>query len=169
MAKIPQNRPYFQFLSTDGTPSGTTNAIGNYADTDTPFFVTPQTVYQRYVLNRVMIYIEDDAVSINLSTYGGATALTDGIVPRVVYRDGSIYDLSCSLFPKSNSDWARICYDVNISTFPAGNNYVNARWTWGRSGHPLVLNYGDRVEFVMRDDLSDLLIHSFLVHGYIEF
>ncbi|MHC4213115.1 MAG: hypothetical protein ACYSWP_07070 [Planctomycetota bacterium] len=166
--KIKQYRPFFQFLDTNGNGTGTTNAIGNYASADTIFFTTPQTVHQRYVLNRIMIYIEDAETSISLATYGGATALTDGVVTRVVYRDGSVFDLSSSLNPKSNSDWARICYDVAISTFPAGNNYVHARWTWGRSGHPIVLNYGDQVQFVMRDNLTDLIIHSFLVHGYVE-
>lgn len=165
---IQQHKPIFRFLDTSGNGLGVKNAIGNYSLPGTPFFIETTDPKERYILHRVMCYIEDAETSINLSTYGGATALTNGIVIRKVMRDGTTYDLTDALPIKSNSDWARICYDVDISTFPAGNNYVHARWTFALSGSPLVLNPFDRLEFVMRDNLTSLVQHSFLVQGYVE-
>ena len=115
-----------------------------------------------------MTYIEDAEVSISLATYGGITALTNGLLLQLVRKNGTTFDLGDGLPIKSNSDWARQCYDVDISTFPAGNNYVHARWTFSRSGAPIVLNFGDKLQFVMRDTLTALVQHYFLLQGYIE-
>lgn len=168
MAKLEKKRPLFRFLDTVGDGTGTKDATGNYAAADTPFLIRTTDPSERYIIHRVMSYIEDAGGAPNLSLYGGLTALTDGIVCQVVYRDGTIYPLTDGLAIQSNSEWARICYDVTIDTFPAGNNYVHARWTFSRSGWPIALNPFDRLEFVMRDNLSSYVQHSFLVQGYIE-
>jgi len=159
--------PLFRFLDLNGDGSGVKNAIGNYA-TATPFFITPDAIEQRFIIHRVMTYIEDAETGITLATYGGDTALGTGIQLQVVRRYGQTFDLYDGSTVKSNADWARICYDVDISTFPAGNNYVHARWTFSRSGAPIVLNYGDKLQFVMNDNLTALITHSFLIQGYIE-
>lgn len=166
--KLQRKRPLFRFLDTLGNGLGDKDAIGNYASTDTPFFIETTDPSRRYIIHRVMTYIEDAGGAPNLSLYGGIAALTDGLLLRIVHRDGSVYDLSDGLPITNNSAWARICYDVTIATFPAGNNYVHARWTFALSGWPIVLNPFDRLEFVMRDNLTSLVEHSFLVQGYIE-
>lgn len=166
MGKLIQRRPVFRFLDTLGNGLGTKDATGNYSSTDTPFFIETTDPKEQLVLHRVMCYVEDSGGSPSLATYGGLTALTDGIVCRVTYRDGTVIDLTNGVPIQSNSEWARICYDVEIATFPAGNNYVHARWTFARSGWPIVLNAFDKLEFVMRDNLSSYVEHSFLVQGY---
>jgi hypothetical protein len=167
MTKITKQKPLFRFLDTLGNGLGTKDATGNYASTDTAFYIQTTDPSEQYVLHRVMCYVEDSGGSPSLATYGGLTALTDGILCRVVYRDGTVYDLTDGMPIQSNSEWARICYDVDIATFPAGNNYVHARWTFTRSGWPIVLNPFDRLEFVMRDNLTAYVQHSFLVQGYV--
>jgi hypothetical protein len=159
--------PLFRNLDTAGDGSGTKNATGNYAS-DTPFYITPGWARHRFIIHRVLYYIEDDAIGIDLSTYGGITALTTGVLVRVTRKDGTVFDLTDGVPIKTNGDIARICYDLDISTFPANNNYVIGRWTFAKSGAPIVLNFGDRLEFVMRDNLTTLVAHYFMVQGYIE-
>ena len=167
MTKIVRKVPLFRFLDTLGNGKGVKDATGNYATVDTAFYIENTDPTKQYVLHRVMSYIEDSGGSPSLATYGGLTALTDGILCRVVYRDGTVYDLTDGMPVQSNSEWARICYDLTVATFPAGNNYAHARWTFAKSGWPIVLNAFDKLEFVMRDNLSAYVQHSFLVQGYI--
>jgi hypothetical protein len=168
MAVLQKKRPLFRFLDTLGNGLGVKDATGNYASTDTSFYIQTTDPGERYIIHRCMSYIEDSGGSPSLATYGGLTALTDGILCRVVYRDGSIHDLTDGMAIQSNSEWARVCYDLTVATFPAGNNYAHARWTFTRSGWPIVLNPFDRLEFVMRDNLTAYVQHSFLIQGYIE-
>jgi hypothetical protein len=169
IGKLQRKRPLFRFLDTLGNGLGIKDAVGNYASADTAFFIETTDPHERYIIHRIMTYIEDAGGSPNLSLYGGRPALTDGILLRVVHRDDNVpHDLSDGLPITRNSDWARICFDVTIATFPAGNNYVHARWTFALSGWPIVLNPFDRLEFVMRDNMTNLAVHSFLVQGYIE-
>jgi hypothetical protein len=158
----------FQRLDTNGNGSGTVNAIGDYSGgSATPFYITPQAVGTQMVLSRIMIYIEDDNNQFTLANYGGATALTTGVWPRVVRGNGQTVSLSGSLRVKSNADWQAMCYDVQMTSFAAGNNYLNARWTFSRSGWPIVLNFGDQLQFYMQDSLTALIRHEFMVQGYI--
>ena len=159
--------PLFRYLDTNGNGTGTKNAIGNYG-TATSFYITPDSIRQRFILHRVLYYIEDDAQGIDLSTYGGITALTNGILVRNIRANGDIYDLTDGVAIKTNGDIARICYDVTISAFPANNNFVTGRWTFSKSGAPIILNHGDKLEFLMRDNLSTLVAHYFMIQGYIE-
>lgn len=165
---IEQKTPVFRLLDTNGDGTGTTNAIGNYAAVDTPFFIMSSDAHQTFVINRLMTYIEDSGGSPSLATYGGLTALTDGLLVRVVRRGGKVIDLLGGVPLKRNSDWQRTCYDVDIATFPAGNNYVHARWTFGRSGWPLVLRPLDKLEVVMRDNMTAFVEHTFFAQGYID-
>lgn len=167
MSKEKQKDPLFRFLDTLGNGKGDKDATGNYAAVDTSFFIQNNDPHKQYVLHRVMSYIEDSGGSPSLATYGGLTALTDGILCRVVRRDGTILDLTDGMPIQSNSEWARICYDLTVATFPAGNNYAHARWTFSRSGWPIILNTFDLLEFVMRDNLSAYVEHSFLIQGYV--
>lgn len=167
-SKLAKKFPLFRFLDTLGNGLGDKDATGNYASTDTPFFIETTDPRQRYIIHRVLCYIEDGGGSPSLATYGGLTALTDGILCRIMHRGELVCDLFDGLAVQSNSDWARICYDLTVETFPAGNNYAHARWTFAKSGWPIVLNPFDRLEFVMRDNLSAYVQHSFMVQGYVE-
>ena len=169
MGTLDQKTPLFRFADTLGNGLGVKSAVGNYAAVDTPFFIETTDPTQRLIIHRVMCYIEDSNVSApTLATYGGETALTDGVIIQVVRRNGLIIDLTDGLAIQSNSEWAQICYDVLIDTFPAGNNYVHARWTFAKSGWPIILNAFDQLQFVMRDDMTAFIKHSFLLQGYIE-
>jgi hypothetical protein len=156
----------FRYLDTNGNGTGTKNAIGDYSSGQ-GFYITPQIVGQQYSLSRVVVYIEDDNNSFTLATYGGASALSSGIVPRVVLRDGTTTDLTDGLPVKNNSGWAELCYDFTMTSYPAGNNFFHARWTFARSGYPVVLNYGDKLEFLLQDSMTALVAHRFMVQGYI--
>ena len=67
-------------------------------------------------------------------------------------------------------DWAKFCYDVDHENFGLGNEFLNVRWTFSKSGTYIQLNgeNNDKLEIVVNDDLSGLVNHRFLVQGYIE-
>jgi hypothetical protein len=165
---IEVKKPLFRYLDTNGDGSGTKNAVGDYSSVDTPFFIASSDAHGTFVINRMMIYVEDSGGSPSLATYGGLTALSDGMLVRIIRRNGSVYDLLGGLTIKRNSDWQRTCYDVDIATFPAGNNYVHARWTFSRSGWPVVLQPLDKLEVVARDNMSAYVEHYFLIQGYVD-
>jgi hypothetical protein len=161
-----RKRPIFRYLDTQGDGFGVKNAIGDYGSGQ-GFYISPGTAGEQFELHRVLVYIEDDNNNFTLANYGGAGALSNGIVPRVVWRDGTTFNLSDGVPVKNNSGWGELCYDWTMTTYPAGNNFFHARWTFARSGWPVVLNTGDRLEFLMQDDMSDLLVHRFLVQGFV--
>lgn len=156
----------YQYADTNGNGSGTTNAIGNYASGQ-KFFITPQNVGEIYIINRVIIFLEDDA-NFASGGYGGLATLGTGISVDLYWKNGAVVtSLSGGINVKNNSDWARLCYDVDYDSFPAGNNYLHARWTFAKSGHPLALEYGDEVRINMNDDLTGLVSHYFMFQGFI--
>lgn len=164
-------RHIMQYLDANGDGTGAVNAIGNYA-TPTPFYITPQNARERYSIERILIHVEDDA-NFNADGYGGLSELSNGIIVRIVRRDGSIEVLSGqtvgggALPITKNSHWARICYDTAYSGFPSGNNYVHVRWTFGKSGEPVWLEFGDQLQVLLNDNFSTMVGHYFKVQGVV--
>ena len=156
---------FMKHADTNGNGTGTKNAIGNYASTDTPFKVTNDRVGKTLELHRVVIYCEDDA-SFRNGGYGGLATLTDGIIVRVTTKAGGTIELTDGVPIKNFSDWGRLCYDVTYQEFQTGNNFAHVRWTFSKSGQPLRLAYGESLEFVMRDSFSGLVGHYFNVQGF---
>ncbi len=81
---------------------------------------------------------------------------------------GVVKDLTDGLPIKSNAAWGRVCYDIDISTFGTGDNFVECRWTFAKSGKFLELNgqAGEWLEAYLSDDLSGLVSHTFMVQGF---
>jgi len=162
--KAVKKTPIYRYLDLSGTGISTKNAVGNYA-TATPFFITPGEGLKKFIIHRMLVHIQDDA-NFNAGGYGGRAVLTNGVTVRVIRRDGTIENLTDGVPVKTNSDWARLCYDVTYDEFPAGDNYVHVRWTFSKSGNPIVLGVRDRLEVVLNDNFSAMVGHYFMVQGY---
>ena len=156
-----------RYLDTDGSGTGTKTAIGNYS-TPTIFYIQPPagTIYR---LSRMLPFVEDVG-TFDSGSYGNGITLTNGITVRVQDDSGTLLDLTDGLPIKLNTHWARLCYDMAISKFGTGNEYLHARWTFAKSGQMvrLVGNNNERLEVVLNDDFSDLVSQYFMVQGYIE-
>ena len=154
-----------RFASTNGLPTGTKSAIGDYSDTgmgQTDFYIEALSG-EKLAVARVIIHVVDSG-SFDSGSYGNAITLTNGI--KFIYRrNGVEFDVSDGFPIKTNVDWGRFCYDVSVSTYGQGNEALNARWTFSKYGNPLVLDSGDSLILRLNDDFSGLVEHTFLFEG----
>ena len=168
----PQKTRINRYLDTNGDGTGTKSAIGDYSDATGSgveiFYIQP-AAGQVFRLSRIIPFVED-AGSFDSSKYGNGITLANGLQIRIQNDSGTVLDLLDGLPITINTHWARLCYDMTISTFGAGNEYLHARWTFSKSGQFMRLDgdNNERLEIVFNDDFSDLVSHYFKVEGYIE-
>ena len=159
-------RDLYRYLDTDGDGTGTKNAIGNYSGAVEEFFIAPpaSTVFE---IHRMIVSIEDSA-NPSADVYGNlAAALTNGVSIKIKDASGDLVDLCDGVTIKANSHWSRICYDVTNLNFGSGNDIVQVRWTFAKSGKPIYLD-GDKGQYLsvdVNDDLTGLVSHYFMVQG----
>jgi hypothetical protein len=166
---LPQYPIISQFLATSGD---TINAIGDYSSCTTVFCIKPDTD-QVFHIRRMIIFIEDVASDMTDTTYGSSAALTTGI-EVAYYNNGETVTLTDTrALIKTNSDWSNYCYDIDPNSWGSTlktNDSIVIRWTFGAAGQHirLVGNDSDWLAVTLKDDLSGLQRHRFLVQGYRE-
>ena len=154
-------------LTSDGIAHTGSNgsATGNYA-TVQRFWRGP-AVGKKWVISRLLVTVEDSG-SFDSGNYGNGVVLTNGISVQVWDGSNVDLDLTDSHPIKTNVDYAHFCYDVAISSFGVGNEYLNARWTFAKAGKGILLD-GDateRIAVALHDDFTGLVDHHFLIQGY---
>lgn len=150
-----------RFLSTDGTATGTKDM----ATTADEYFI--KDADSTLELARMIVSYQDGTGGLG-NEYGNLNApLTNGILVQVRARDGTTVrrDLLDGQTVKENADWARYCYDFQIFKFSGADDIFAARWTFAKSGEPLILEPGQRLSMVIQDDLTNLTNHYALVQG----
>jgi len=162
--------PIYQYLATS---TGGTNAVGDYStgvggSSGAIFAITPPAG-TAYRIERMMIHIQDTG-AFAAEKYGYMTALSNGIQVRVSGTTGVLHDLTDAKPVKTNAQWGRLCYDVRVDTWAAGDEYLSARWTFSKGGYPLRLDgdRSERLEVYLLDSTTGLNEHDFYVHGYVE-
>jgi hypothetical protein len=160
-------RPIFwsQFATTAGDGTGGIQVTGDYSLSETHFKVQPA---QDEIIEvaRLIIIIGDASVA--AERYGGITGgLTNGIEFSWRDVDGTVTDMLGGQKVKSNLNWARYCYDVENKDFGVGEEYITVRWTFSKSGEPIVLHgyQADRLVLSFNDDFTPLERHTFLFQG----
>ena len=160
---VTPERAIYDFLRIDGT--GSPNMAADYSGGTTDFYIeAPAGGY--LLLERALALIVDDA-NFTAGGYGGLAALANGL-NLVVEDPGNVQvlELTSSMPIKTNQHWSRYCYDVTYASYGAGENYLAVRWTFARSGSPLVLPPGYTLRCEVSDDLSGLVEHCIGVQGY---
>lgn len=155
------NRIISRFLSTDGTATGTKD-MSTTAD---EYYITDAN--STLELHRMIVSYQDEGGG-NVSEYGNLNAaLSTGILVQVRGRNGTTVklDLLDGETITQNGDWARYCYDANRIDWGAGLDLFVVRWTFAKSGEPLILEPGQRLSMVIQDDLTNLSNHYALVQG----
>lgn len=156
-------------LSSNGDGTGTSNAVGDYS-------VTPLSL--RYEANNdgasEIIYIErmivkiQDTGTLDADTYGNGISLTNGI--RVYIRNSAdtILEELTSYPITSTGDWAGHCHDATHHAFGVGDEILSVRWTFARSGLPVILKAteGEYLEVYLNDNFTGLVEHKFIIQGH---
>jgi hypothetical protein len=161
----------YRYLDTVGNGSGTKNHIAaTYAATQGIAKIAPEpgSVFK---IHRMIVSLEDTSGMI-AGGYGDiGSPLSEGITVKVGNRDGVKLDLTDGVPIKTNSGWGRLCYDVDIKSWGTTptNELLVVRWTFSKSGAPIVLNgrKGEYLYVTFDDDLDELISHYFLVQGTI--
>lgn len=165
----PVNEGIWQYADTNGDGTGTKEAIGNYSLGEGIFFITPPAG-QIYRINRMLISIEDGVNSVRWDRYGGQAALGTGVVVRMRRGSTLVKEFTNGIPVTKNALWGANCYDAEAKVVGGGNDFFQARWTFGKSGTPvrLVGDEGDKLEVVFNDNLSAITSHLFKFDGEIE-
>lgn len=158
-------KPIYQHLSSNGDGTGTTNAVGDYSSSETTLYIAP-AADETFIINRMIVEVEDVG-SFDSGGYGTGSALSNGITLNYRDANGIVATLTPTPITR-NADWAGNCHDLTIHNFGTGNEFMTARWTFEKSGHPLVLwgSNGHSLEIVLNDDFTGLVLQKFTVQGY---
>lgn len=151
-----------RYLDTNGDGTGTKNANGNYSVTPEQFYIDGPCT-----LTRMIVMIEDTA-GMQAEEYGNlGVALTNGVTITIDRSglDNNAVNLTDGLPIKTNAEWGRLCYDVDVKSWGAGDEVFLARWTFANA-EPIKLGDGDRLEVTLNDDFTGLIEHYFKVQGY---
>lgn len=171
---ITNNGPKSQTFSSLLTNStGAVEATADYSSTGSnhTFTIAPSTG-EIIDINRMLTFVRDTG-AFAAEKYGYMTAFTNGIEIRKAdstSSTGTLIDLTDSYPIKTNTDWARVCYDATISDFGVGDQYLHTRWTFAKSGAPirLVGDNGEFLEVSLHDSCTGLNQHNFTVQGFYE-
>ncbi len=167
MQKFPY--PAHLYLTDDGTQDGEKNANGTYASV-TPFWLTPVGA-DILSIERMLVEVEDTN-GMTAAEYGNlGAALTNGITVQIIASDGStvISDLTQGVPIKTNAAWRRYCFDVAVDAWGGAapvNDVLSVRWTFAKSGVPLILKAGQRLQVNLHDTLTGLIAHYFGIQGH---
>lgn len=156
----------FRFLTDDGLATGQQNANGNYAAANTPFYYSCEQ--DRIEIHRMIIHIEDTQ-GMTAAEYGNlGSALANGYSVRVMESDGTteLIDLCDGTVITTNASLGRYCYDVDVKTWGSGNESLQARWTFAKSGSPIILDQGQRIQVDLNDNFTGLVEHYFMLQGF---
>lgn len=113
------------------------------------------------------IYIEDEK-GFNITSYGSGSALTNGMLIQGTFG-GVTNDLL--EFPiKTTSDIISVTYDMDLKTFGNDNDVLVAKWNFTDAGQFVRLDgsQGDKLQVVVRDDMTFLSKQIITAQGYIE-
>lgn len=154
---LPQT--FFKYMR---TAAGSSEMAVNGASTPVPFFVqsNPEEILH---ITRLLIYIQGSGV-LTADSFGTISALTNGIT-LTHHRGALTHDLTDGTPIKTNGGIRQHCYDASDGAFGAGDKVWAGRWTFAAAGVPMVLKRGDRLEAIVRDDLSALTTVTYKLDG----
>jgi hypothetical protein len=165
---IDPNRPQHKIISSQlKFPDGTAQAISGYSNS-TQMFYQPDAGKIAYI-RRMIVHVQDTG-GFDAAKYGNNLDFAFGIGVGVYTGSGAtlVNDLVDGNKIKTNADWGHVCYDVSLVDFGIGDEFLQVRWTFGKSGQIIRLD-GDRLDrfaITLDDNMTGLNDHRFVLQGY---
>ena len=123
-----------------------------------------QSGFDKFYVHRALLCLED-GTGFRAEHFGSlGAALTNGCEFEYV-REGTTYDLLDGVKVKTNHDFGRYNYDVDLKTWGAGDDVLLARWSFDRFGGPLLLEGSDSLIWRINDDLTGLTEATIVIQG----
>jgi len=114
-------------------------------------------------ITRMILHITDQTI-MDDAKFGGISALTNGVVLRKKYADGTYlnyFDI------KNNGKIGELCYDKTYDDkAPSGYFGLTARLTFKKLGSVIRLSQGESLEILIQDDLTDLDTFTAMIEGH---
>ncbi len=148
------------FFSEDAD-GATFSANGNYSAALTRFSLRPAAT-DSYFIDLITVCIKDDDSDYNL--YGNLPALTNGVGLALERVDGSTIEtlgfLMDGLLIKQTDDWCKVSEPIPLNDATGATRASTICLKFER---PIVLrgDKGDQLSFLLNDDLSGLVDHTF--------
>jgi len=169
-----KQRVWSQLLSTGGDGSGTSDFIGNYAITAATGLLRAPAGDTFHVA-RLIVFIQDGNGMKSGEYADIGAALTNGIT-MTLESDGDATPIEINNFSpggtiKTNADWGRLGYDVDIKSWGGaapGDDILLSRFTFTKftkNGDPIALTGDDQIRMIFNDNLSTVVHHQFLFEG----
>jgi len=158
-----------RFLTDDGLVGDGTNStiISDGSSTAVPYYTGPPSG-KIWEVHRIIVYIED-AGNATSSTYGVLSGLTNGfdLEHRVGVAGTVVQDLLDGTSVKNNGNWGRYAYDIFYQSAGGGNSTISIRWTFSKTGVPLILrgHRSEKLVFTNNDALAGLVDHTVMLHA----
>lgn len=161
-------RPLFKTLDTVGDGTGSKDAGVDGSVTPVAFKYVPEHG-DKTEIHRMLMHCQVSSVC-DAGKYGDVAVLDTGVTVQIrnINDDAIVLDLSNGLPVKCNADWSRVCYDMKPDDFGPGNNFVNVRWTFAKSGAPVFLQDDQYFCVIINDNLAGLVEHVFTIQGKID-
>lgn len=134
-----RQKSIYQLLSTNGDGTGTANANGDYSSTPTSFKISSDEI-ERVEIWRMLVGIQDTG-AFDAAKYGNGVTLTNGIKLRLMDKLDQVIETYTPEPIKSNGGWAFLCHDFNHLAMGTGDEIGTVRWTFTKSGQPIIIDY----------------------------
>ena len=134
--------------------------------TNQTFEIAPP-VDQIWRISQWAIFIQDEK-GFDITSYGNGSALTNGMLIQ-----GTFGGVTSDLLPfpiKSTADIISVTYEMDLKTFGNNDDVLVARWRFTDCGQFVRLDgsQGDKLQVVIRDDMTFLDKQIITAQGYIE-
>lgn len=159
---------YKHLLRTSGPQSGS----GNDYDLDTNSSLGNPSVFEYEVpaftvidFSRVTFFMTDGNIGPN--GFAGLAALSNGCLFEIIDADGAnvLLDFLDGVPFTTNDQITKLAGVDTISTFAAGDDFFQIRFTMQRAGKKMRLTAGQRIRWTNRDNLSAITRFQFMVQG----
>ena len=159
-------RHFFSIPLKDGATFDFTGDYSGGGAVDAKYTATEPTY-----LSRLIVYIEDTA-GFSAIEYGDmGVVLSTGIIAYIKRSGVAKENINGDIPVISNAGWSHLCFDADFLDYGGGNEALTVRWSFDKSGTPIILNEGDEFGLTLNDNFTQsggLIHHYFTLQGYTE-
>lgn len=157
------SKAVYRFLTDDGlVVDGTNHNMAVDGTTPVPYYYKAAVPA---VIERCIVHVRDGGVWTEVK-FGSLASLTNGVTLGVHRNGVVILDLFGGITMQENQDWNHVCYDVDIRSVGSGESYLGARYTFAKSGQPVLLRKNDSLVATVSDNLAALTDFHIMIQGY---